>query len=104
MAELNYWNRIYSNYYTELIVCFCYCLEGETSGILDNWTCQRQTSHGFSSTACDQVMEQTYNRDSKVRGGLGGFTLNRSAVHRWIMSQADRGAITRQCHLMTDLL
>ena len=86
MAGLNYWNGIYSNYSTELIVWFCYCLEGATSDILDNRTCQRQTSHSFSSAACDQVMEQTYNRDSKVRGGLVGFTLNRSAVHRWIVA------------------
>ena len=82
MAELNYWNGIYSNYSIELIVRFCYCLEGATSDILDNWTCQRQTSHGFSSTACDQLMEQTYNRDSKFRGGLVGFILDTSAVHR----------------------
>ena len=77
-------------------------LAGATNDILENWTCQRQKNHGFSSTACDQVMEQTYNRDSKVRGGLVGFTLNRNAVHRWIMAQADRGAITRQCLKMTN--
>lgn len=84
------------------IVCLYHFLIGATCDILDNWTCQRQTLYGFSSTACDQVMEQTYNRDSKVRGGLVGFTLNRSAVHRWIMSQSARGAITRQCRSMTD--
>ena len=72
-----------------------------TNDIITNWTCQRQTTYGFSSTACGQVMEQTYNRDSKVRGGLAGFTLW-GAVHRWIMSQADRGAITRQCLTMAD--
>ena len=31
-----------------------------------------------------------------------GFTLNKHAVHRWIMAQADRGAITRQCINMTE--
>ena len=75
-----------------------------TDDIIRNWTCQRQTTYGFSSTACDQVMEQTYNRDSKVRGGLVGFTLNRGAVHRWIMSQADRGAITRQWQIIHHIL
>ena len=58
--------------------------------------------NGLSSTACDQVMEQTYNQDSKVRGGLVGFTLNKSAVQRRIMAQADRGAITREYLKMTD--
>ena len=75
---------------------------GATEDIKRNWTCQRQTTYGFSSTACDQVMEQTFNRDSKVRGGMVGFTLNRRAVHRWIMSQADRGAITNQCLTMAN--
>ena len=57
-----------------------------TNDIQSNWTCQRQQMYGFSSTACGQVMEHTYNRDSKVRGGLVGFTLNKHAVHRWIMA------------------
>lgn len=75
---------------------------GATNDIIANWTCQRQKRYGFSSLAFDQVMEQTYNRDSKVKGGIVGFTLNRGAVHRWIMAQADRGAITRQCLMMTN--
>lgn len=48
------------------------------------------------------MMEQTYNCDSKVTGGLVGSTLNSAAVYRWIMSQADRSAITRQCQMMMD--
>eukprot|EP00794_Sanderia_malayensis_P013136 gene13136-14488_t len=83
------------------------CIEqtnpGALSGIITNWTCQRQQMYGFSSVACDQVMEQTYNRDSKVRGGLVGFTLNRAAVHRWIMAQGERGAMKRQCLAMAGL-
>eukprot|EP00794_Sanderia_malayensis_P001845 gene1845-2078_t len=57
-------------------------------GIKANWTCQRQGRYGFSSIACDQVMEQTFNRDSKTKGGLTGFTLNKSAVQRWILAQS----------------
>ena len=49
-------------------------------------------------------MEQTYNRDSKVKGGLTSFTLNRGAVHCWIMSQAERSAISRQCQIMAGLV
>ena len=33
-------------------------------------------------------------RDSKMKGGLVGMTLNKGAVHRWLMSQAERSAIT----------
>ena len=51
-----------------------------TEDIKRNWTCQRQTTYGFSSTACDQVMEQIFNRDSKVRGGMVRFTLNRECI------------------------
>ncbi|CAB4045000.1 Hypothetical predicted protein, partial [Paramuricea clavata] len=65
-------------------------------GIEANWTCQRQQKYGFSSSACDQVMEQTFNRDSKTKGGITGFTLNISAVQRWILAQSERGSITRQ--------
>ena len=53
---------------------------------------------GFSFTACDQTMEQTFNRDSKTKGGIVGFTLNRTAVKRWILAQSERGSITRQCY------
>ena len=54
--------------------------------------------------ACDQVMEQTFNRDSKTKGGITGFSLNRSAVKRWILSQSERGSITRQCHELAGLI
>lgn len=80
-----------------------YPFVGAKNDVIANWTCQRQQNYAFASTACDQVMEQTYNRDSKVKGGLVGFTLNRGAVHRWIMSEADRGAITQQCISMAEL-
>ena len=50
------------------------------------------------SSACDQVIEQTSNRNSRTKGGLTGFTLNRSAVQRWILAQSERGSMTRQCY------
>ena len=66
----------------------------------DHWTVQRQQRYGFSSIACDQAIEQTANRDSKTKGGLIGFTLNKGAVDRWMLSQSERSAITRQCQRM----
>jgi hypothetical protein len=32
-----------------------------------------------------------------------GITLNKGAVHRWIMGQAERSAITRQCEAMASV-
>ena len=75
-----------------------YLLSGALELVTQNWTCQCQNRYGFSSTACDQVMEQTFNRDSKTKGRITGFTLSRSAVQRWILSQSERGSITNKCH------
>ncbi|XP_071822275.1 uncharacterized protein [Apostichopus japonicus] len=61
---------------------------------------QRQDQFGFSQIACDQTIEQTCNRDTKTKGGLTGFTLNRGAVHRWILSSHERAAITKECQTM----
>ncbi|KAJ8021223.1 hypothetical protein HOLleu_38359 [Holothuria leucospilota] len=61
---------------------------------------QRQRQHPFSQVACDQVIEQTVNRDSKTKGGLVGFSVNKGAVHRWILSQHERAAITKECLAM----
>lgn len=67
------------------------------------WTVQRTDGNSFSSIACDQAIEQTCNRDSKTKGGITGFTLNRGAVQRWILAQPERSAITRQCELMAGI-
>ncbi len=32
-----------------------------------------------------------------------GFTLNRGAVHRWILGQAERSAISRMCQDMANI-
>ena len=64
------------------------------------WTVQRQDNYGFGSIACDQAIEQTCNRDSKTKSGLIGITRNPGAVYRWILSQHERAAITRQCEMM----
>ncbi|PIK39062.1 hypothetical protein BSL78_24089 [Apostichopus japonicus] len=61
---------------------------------------QRQDQFGFSQIACDQTIEQTCNRDTKTKGRLTGFTLNRGAVHRWILSSHERAAITKECQTM----
>ena len=42
-------------------------------------------------------------RDSKVKGGMVGMTLNKGAVHRWLMGQAERSTITKQCEAMANV-
>jgi hypothetical protein len=64
---------------------------------------QRQNNHGFSAVACDQTIEQTANRDSKTKGGLIGFSMNPGTVHRWLLSQSERAAITRKCNYMAGM-
>jgi hypothetical protein len=54
-------------------------------------------THGFAQVECDITIEQTFNRDSKTKGGLTGFTQNKAAVHRWILSQPARAFITKEC-------
>ncbi len=61
---------------------------------------QRQEAHGFAQVECDITIEQTFNRESKTKGGLTGFTQNKAAVHRWILSQPARALITKECKSM----
>ncbi len=64
---------------------------------------QRQPEYGFSGTACDQVIEQTLNRDSKTKGGMTGITRNKGAVNRWILSHHERAAIAKSCRIMAGI-
>lgn len=61
---------------------------------------QRQNEYGFSGVPCDQTIEQTVNKDSKTRGGLKGFTVNKGAVNRWTAGHHERAAIMRQVQEM----
>jgi hypothetical protein len=42
-------------------------------------------------------------RDSTMKGGVVGMTLNKGAVHRWLMGKAERSAITKQCEAMANV-
>ncbi|XP_070581399.1 uncharacterized protein [Ptychodera flava] len=58
---------------------------------------QRSDDHPFSMTPCDQIIEQTFNRESKTKGGLVGFTRNKGALNRWILSHPACSAIASGC-------
>ncbi|XP_070535408.1 uncharacterized protein [Ptychodera flava] len=60
---------------------------------------QRSDDNAFSMTACDQVIEQTFNRESKTKGGMVGFTRNKGALSRWILSHPSRTAIANGCFI-----
>ena len=74
-----------------------FLLSGVLADLSTNFSVQRQDNHGFSAVACDQTIEQTVNRASKTKGGLVGFSMNRAAVHRWLLSQPERAGIAQQC-------
>ncbi|CAB4001142.1 Hypothetical predicted protein [Paramuricea clavata] len=67
------------------------------SELSTNFAVQCQSDHGFPAISCDQTIEQTINCDSKTKGGLIGFSLNHAAIHRWLLAQSERAAITNKC-------
>jgi hypothetical protein len=69
------------------------CLTDIVSELSTSFAVQRQSDHGFSAVLCDQTIEQTINCDSKIIG----FSLNRAAIHRWLLAQSERAAITNKC-------
>ena len=48
-------------------------------------------------------VRDNFFRDSKMKGGMVGMTLNKGAVHRWLMGQAERSAITKQREIMANV-
>ena len=40
----------------------------------------QRSGNAFSQVAVDQTIEQTINRDTKSKGGIIGFSLNKGAV------------------------
>jgi hypothetical protein len=71
--------------------------------IRGSWTIQRQDKFPFASIACDQGLEETLNRDTKIQGGIRHFTLIRSAVLRWLYAQPERTAVACVCEEMCGL-
>ena len=59
--------------------------------------CVQRSSNKFSQSAVDQTIEQTLNRDTKTKGGIIGFSVNKSAVQRWLLNAHERAAISNAC-------
>ena len=61
---------------------------------------QRSHASPFSQIPIDQTIEQTTNRDTKTKGGIVGFSLNRGAVQRWMLTAHERAAVTQNLKKM----
>lgn len=68
-----------------------------TSG---DFVVQRSSWNGFGQVAVDQTIEQTINCDTKSKGGIIGFSLNKAAVQRWVLTSHERAAVTQACREM----
>ena len=52
---------------------------------------QRSSSNGFAQVAADQTIEQ---------GGIIGFSVNKTAVQRWVLTSHERAEILKTCREM----
>ena len=88
-------------YWTEMRnLKMTHSLAYEEFQVRGSWTIQRQDKWPFASIACDQGLEETLNRDTKIQGGIRHFTLIRSAVLRWLYAQPECAEIARACEEM----
>ena len=74
----------------------------EANTYLQNGGFTVQGSHAspFSQIPIDQTIEQTINRDTKTKGGIVGFSLNKGAVQRWMLTAHERAAVTQNLKKM----
>ena len=63
----------------------------------------QRSGNAFSQVAVDHTIEQTINRDTKSQGGIIGFSLNKGAVQRWLLTSHERAAITQACREMAGM-
>lgn len=64
---------------------------------------QRTADAVFAQVPVDQAIEQSFNRDTKVKGGIVGFSLKPGAVQRWVITAHERASIARLCKLTAGL-
>ena len=63
---------------------------------------QRSQDFSFSQVPVDHTIEQTVNKDTKTKGSIIGFSLNKGAVQRWTLTAHERAAILRNFKNMLD--
>ena len=57
----------------------------------------------FSKVAVDHCIKQTFNRDTRTRGGIIGFSLKKGVVEKWIPIANARAALTNECRQLAGL-
>ena len=60
---------------------------------------QRNADVGFAQApmVSDQTIEQTFNRPTKVSGGIIGVSLQPAAVEKWLLAAHRHAALTHSC-------
>ena len=64
---------------------------------------QMSNTNGFGQIPVDQTIEETINRDSKVKGGIIGFSQKKNTVQRWILTAHERAEFTQLCRRLAGL-
>ncbi|XP_038062969.1 uncharacterized protein LOC119733637 [Patiria miniata] len=68
--------------------------------MMGHFAVQMQDEGAFSQIPCDQLIEETCNRDSKSKGGLTGISRKTGAEQRWHLTQHQCSGITHKCQEM----
>ena len=64
---------------------------------------QKAEGSKFSKVAVDHCIEQTFNRDTKTRGGNNGFSLKKGVVEKWIPIAHATATLTNECRRLAGL-
>ena len=62
----------------------------------------KRATGSFNQIWTDLALEQSVNRDSKVKGSIIGFTQNKQAVDRWFLTGHTRANIVSSTKAMCD--
>ena len=66
--------------------------EAHTKMLQGEFAVQR-SCRGFTQTAVDQTLEHTLNKGTKSKGGIIGFSLNKGAIQRWVLTAHEKVAM-----------
>ena len=62
---------------------------------------QQSPGSTFAQVPVDQVIEQSFNYDTKVKGGIVGFSMKPGAVHHWLVTASGYAAIAQLLRQIT---
>ena len=69
----------------------------------DAFAVQRCEGHAFSQIPVDQTIKQTVNTDTKTPRGIVGFSENKVATQRWLLTAHHRAGFTQCCRQMAGM-